>query len=234
MTRVVARFLWVLAFEATAIGGCNEVTSSNTAPLTLYVFSVNEFMGELVPLEGAHLCQTNTDNCDPSDETGEATIELPIDEDTSFTVVADGHVSALVPVIMPTPFDKEELTLRTNDLMEGRLGRLMVDYPMVDTGAILATRYPYSERATFELESATAVRFYEDEEGWWSLELTATTHVGRGGFVEVPLGDRHTIVAGGTARGCSALWGWPGEEENSYSLPVHAGYLTYLTLLCLQ
>ena len=230
MRRVVSRFLWVLALQAVATGGCNEVTVSDTAPLKLDILSLDEPSGDPVPLKGARLCQTDTTNCDTTNETGAATIQLPINEETSFTLVAENHVSNLVAVVMPVA--ENDLLMRTNNYMEAQFGRLMIDDPMVDTGAILATRYVYAEGATFESESAEAVPFYAAEDGWWSLDLTETTNSGRGGFVEVPPSDRHTIRSGGTALDCSAGWGWPGEDKDSYRVPVQPNYLTLLLLYC--
>lgn len=235
MRRMVSAFLWVLGFQIAATSGCNEVTFSNTAPLTLSVRSLDEPGGDVVLLEGAQLCQTKTAKCDDTNETGVATIELPIGEETSFTLEAKDHVSYLVPVIVSHGGQRDTFDMRTRNYAEADFGRLMTNYPMVGTGAILALRFGNEDgaRATFELEGAAGVPFYADEDGWWSLDLTETTKSGRGGFVEVPPGDRHTIRAGGTAQDCSAWWGWPGEDENSYRFPVRENYLTLVSLLCL-
>jgi hypothetical protein len=232
MRPVVSPFLWILVFQAATTGGCNEVKVSDTEPLTLIVKSADEPLAEGVLLEGAELCQTdNRANCARTNETGEVTIELPIGE-TSFTMEADGHVSYVVPVVMPHLKDYD-IVMLTDDYMKAMLTNLMIDYPMVGTGGIFAIRYPRAADATFELDSAPeAVPFYVDEDGWWSLDLIKTTGDGRGGFVEVPPGARHTIRAGGTAQDCSAWWGWPGEDENSYRVPVQANHLTYFVLLC--
>ncbi len=135
MKRTVMAFLWALALATAATDACNEVTFSNTAPLRLDVKSLHEPKAEPVPLEGAQLCQTNTVNCDLADETGEATIELPIGEETSFTVVAEGHVPYLVPVVLFGPHGQEDdFIMRTLAYVEADFGRIETDYPMVGTG----------------------------------------------------------------------------------------------------
>ncbi|MBW2510076.1 MAG: hypothetical protein JRE81_15710 [Deltaproteobacteria bacterium] len=208
------------------------MTDPDTAPLRLIVKSIDEPLAEGGLLEGAEICQTdNTANCERTDETGEVIIELPIGE-TSFTMEANGHVPYLVPVMMPHLHDFD-LVMRTDGYLEAEFAHLMSDYPMVGTGAIVVSRYQYAAGATFELESTEALGpFYAGEDGWWSFDLTATIGNGRAGFVEVPPGDRHTIRAGGTAEDCSAWWGWPGEDENSFHVPVLANHLTYFVLLC--
>ena len=95
-----ARFLPVVALLALPIQGCTEVTTPTTAPFALTVFSVDEAGGARVILVGAQLCETGTRNCAPSNEDGRASIPLPIAEETSVTLVKDGHASYLFPVFL--------------------------------------------------------------------------------------------------------------------------------------
>ena len=64
-----------------SIGGCNEVeTVPETATLELFL-TIGGTDSE--PNEGVSLCQTGTENCDLSGESGWATIQLPPGEEIS-------------------------------------------------------------------------------------------------------------------------------------------------------
>lgn len=220
-----------------ALLGCNEVTAPTTAPLVLSVTSVDAPLGEQVPLEGAQLCETDTANCAPSRADGRVSIKLPIGEETTITLEKDLHASYLVPVAIPSdqgfanPFE-----MYTDEHMVPQFERVMSDYPMRGTGTILIMLFPNFEGATFELVNATGKPFYTDEEGLWSTELTET-RAGRarqdsGGFVDVTPGDEYWVQFGGTAQSCSSTWLWPGDAENRFPVPVRAGYVSNLRVLC--
>jgi hypothetical protein len=232
MRYVVSQLVCIFALQALPIVGCTEVTDPTTAPLILNVLSMNEPLVWGGPIEGAQLCQTETANCDRTSPTGRARIELPIGEETSFTLVADGHQSSLVPVVMPASGMQDDFPVRTDKYMEAQLERVMADYPMTDTGAVRVYVFPTFAGATFELEEPVGTAFYADDQGWWNLDRTETTNVGLGGFVDVPPGDEYEIRVGGTAKDCTAWWGWPGDDGNSVTFPIRENYLTYVSLLC--
>ena len=74
--------------------GCNQVTSGpDTVQVSLVVV---EGPGKiplvgLTPLEGVAVCETDTTtNCETTDATGNATLELPSGQNVSWTLVKDG------------------------------------------------------------------------------------------------------------------------------------------------
>ena len=233
--RLSARVLAI--FALLVFPGCTEVTAPTTAPLTLFVTSVDVPLGEQVALGGAQLCQTDTANCAPSRPDGQASIKLPIGEETSVTLEKDEHASYLVPVLIPSaegvnnPFE-----MFTDEHMVVQFDRVMSDYPMRGTGAILIVLSPSFEGATFRLVNATSEPFYTDEEGLWSTTLTETRK-GRlrqvnGGFVNVTPGDEYWVQFGGEAKNCSTSWGWPGDDQNRFKVPVREGYMSNLRVVC--
>ena len=83
---------------------------------------------------------------------------------------------------------------------------------------------------TYELLSTTGTAYYVDEEGA-TLDLSATTALGDGGFIEVPPGV-HQVEFGGTARDCEASFAWEGDGSNQIEVPVRTGYITYGSMKC--
>ena len=233
--RFSARFLAILALHV--LLGCSEVGPATMAPLILNITSLDEPLGEQVALAGALLCESDTTNCKLSRANGQVTIQLPIGEETSITLVADEHAKYLVPVLVPTaagwdnPFE-----MYSDEHMVAQFKRLMSPYPMVGTAAIVILVFPSREGASFELVNATGKPFYTDEQGLWSTELNETTEGhGRsvvGGFVDVPPGGEYWVQFGGTAQSCSTSWGWPGDDQNRFKVPVRAGYVSRLSVIC--
>jgi len=106
-------------------------------------------------------------------------------------------------------------------------------YPMRGTGTVsVVMPIPYAG-VTFELDAATGVPFYVDEEWNWDPDLTATTVRGRGGFTEVTPGEVQ-INIGGSVNNCivrSDFYGWPSGID-SLRLPVREGYVTSVNVQC--
>jgi len=186
---------------------------------------------------GAQLCETDTRNCAPSNEDGRASIPLPIAEETSVTLVKDGHASYLFPVFLRPfgdnwdgPFD-----MATDGYMVAQFDRVDSRYPMLGTGSIEVAVFPGPdlEGTTFELVGATGEPFYWDEESWWTLGLK-TTSSGGGGFVEVTPGDQYQVRVGGTADKCTPVWGWAGDDVFSFRFPLREGYMTRVQLQCFK
>jgi hypothetical protein len=225
--------LWVgaLVLGAGALVGCQEVTSSNTAPLTRTVSGFDPEVGGQGALEGVKLCQTDTTKCALSDVNGVATIEVPFDQETSFTLEKDGYGSVLVPIFLSKDGGAGPSGMGTDQAFEKQFDRVMSKYPMEGTGTIRLSLTGAFAGVTFELVGGTGKAYYEDEDGNWSLGLTATTSRGRGGFVEVSPGEVE-VVYGGTAQGCLVDVGWPGNVENGIRFPVREGFQTFLTMGC--
>jgi hypothetical protein len=104
---------------------------------------------------------------------------------------------------------------------------------MRGTGTVFVVFQPVGlAGATLELDAATGVPFYSDEEWNWNPDLTATTLLGRGGFTEVTPGEVQVNVGGTAGRCVPFFFGWPGRAENSVRLPVREGYVTVVNVGC--
>jgi hypothetical protein len=57
--------------------------------------------GLLGPLEGVEICEFGTNNCVQTDDDGNATIDLPINEEVMFTTVKEGYASYLHAGLLP-------------------------------------------------------------------------------------------------------------------------------------
>ena len=229
--RLLARLLWVLVVFP--IGGCNEVTTP-TAPLLLTVTGY-DVDWEKAPLEGVEICETDTGNCKLTDANGQAALELPLDEEVSYTFEKNGYGSYILADLVRSDGEQRGMGMRTDEHLKMQFERVDSPYPMKPgTGRILLQ---VSERefagVTFELVNATGKPYYYDEERNWDPNLTATTPRGWGGFVEVSPGDRFRfhVIYGGTAQRCVPYVGWPG-EANSVWFPVREGYTTTVDMIC--
>ena len=132
---------------------------------------------------------------------------------------------------MPAEGNSGTLKPLTEQYIAEMHSRVMSPYPMRGTGAVWVIFDPPLAGATVELDAATGVRFYLDEESNWYPDLTATTARGRGGVTEVTPGEVQVNVRG-TADNCSIAFGWPSHGENSVRLPVREGYVTAVNMRC--
>jgi hypothetical protein len=177
-----------------------------------------------LPLEDVQLCQTDTTNCALSKGDGQVRIELPIGEETSYTLKKDGYASYLVPVVIPSDEGYQDVfSMATDEEMKAQFSRLGSFYPMLlGTGAVVLWVFPAFAGATFDLANATGKAYYVHERGDWRDDITATTSRGAGGFVEVPPGEEFQVNLGGTAAGC----------KDSIRFPVREGYITAASVTC--
>jgi len=110
-------------------------------------------------------------------------------------------------------------------------------YPMEGTGMIFvdvessAMGTAAVVGATLELIGATGKRYYRDMDANFDPDLTATTALGGGGFLEVSPGT-YVVEIGGTAENCVIRKGWPGATDNTVKLPVLEGYMSRATVDC--
>jgi hypothetical protein len=216
------------------MGGCAEVTTpQDIAPVTI---TVATYPGLGTPLENVQVCEIDTGTCVMSNADGEATLQIVVGKETSVTLDKEGYGSYLIPLLVPP----DGLTFSSGISNDVRLAtqheNVMSRYPPKDTGTILLhLRVRSFAGATFDLLEASAKAFYDDEEGWWDPDLTATTSspLGGGGFVEVSSGVYH-VGFGGTAERCAPedYRGWPGRFENSVRFPVREGYLSHVDVIC--
>jgi len=188
-------------------------------------------------LEGVELCQTDTTNCVMTDVKGEATIELPFNQEISYTLEKDGYAPWLVADVTDGLFDGTAwFPLFSHAASAEVYDSLMSPYPQRGTGTIWLRAWPRFAGVTFDLMGATGKAFYSVTNTILSPDLNATTSVGDGGFVEVGPGE-YQVEFGGTATGrgnCVPEFAWPGDENNTIRVPVREGYVTYGAMTCPQ
>jgi hypothetical protein len=183
-------------------------------------------------LEGAEVCELCTTNCELTDAQGMVTLQLPIGQETGYTVVKEGYASTLVPLVISESGYVGHAALAPDDLEAERYDQVMSPYPPRDTGSLLIQIWEQIPGATFELTPPTGKAYYLEEDASYSLDLDATTSRGVGGFTEVTPG-RVQVTVGGTAENCVVLMrGWPADSQNSTTAPVVEGYKTRVRFTC--
>jgi len=227
---LVSRLVWVFAFVALAIGGCNDVYTP--APLNLTIAGTDGSSDPWIhwPLEGVQVCEGVTEeNCEMSDASGQVTIDLPVGQ-IFYTLKKEGYDSVLIAQVHPeggrtmlggVSMWKNELRAAFYEFYESA-------YPRRGTGEIHMWVKPYPfPGATFDLVDATGKQYYDAEN---PLDAAATAHWGAGGFLEVTPGT-FQVKYGGTAENCALDWGWPS-GENSLRVPVLEDHVSVVILLC--
>lgn len=225
--------VFVATLGMVALVGCQEVTSPNTAPLTLFLFEFVSPGQRGPPLEGVQVCETDTDNCEVSSSIGLATIELPVDRESSYTLEKVGYAPYLVPIVVSEDGAEYDFQMVTEQFIAEQYDRLMSPYLSDRAGNVGFLLNVPLAGATFDLIDGMGKAYYEDEEGRWSADLISTTSTGEGGFVEVGPGE-YEAAYGGAAKGCAAnlKLGWPGNSDNSIRFPVRAGHRTLAEFTC--
>jgi hypothetical protein len=210
--------------------GCKEVTATpESVEFTLRVVG----RGNPEPIEGVQFCQLDIVNCAETDSDGLATIRLPPNTDTGWTLVKEGYL----PIVTPVHLDGDSgfsFTLDTDQEMTSLAQTSGFIYPYRDWGDVTITLGAGNTFVCVEFELANAVgqRFCTDEEGVPDSTLDATTcSWGRCSFMEVAPGIRE-IDFGGTAEACSLGWAWPGNHQDQIRVPVREGFRTYATIDC--
>jgi hypothetical protein len=229
---------WFYVGALLAMVGCNnEVTTPTTAPLALIVSTWDPEAEALVPVEGVQLCELATINCQRSDAKGRATIQVPFGEEINWTLTKEGYTSWLVADVIPAT--GVEIDWPTGLVPVEQYQRLDSPYPMRGMGRVAFELDPPIAGATAELVGATGKQYYEDDDesrpcescGSWSLDLTETTSVGRGGFVEVGPGE-FQLKFGGSGQTCRLKLGLPGDTGNSVRFQVREGYASFVAMYC--
>jgi len=246
--RALARWLWVFALLVSPLGGCNEVTPP---PETVQARIAVKDNFEQTPLEGAKICQTETEppKCVTTNADGVGTLELPANQRVSYTVEKEGYESLLYPLLTGMAGVDTDLTasVLSDAWVADAFANLQSDYPMTDRGMIHVVIAPRFAGVTLALVNATGKSWYKDEVDNWSPDLEATTSggigleqfVADGGFVDVVPG-KYQVEIGGTAQGCilafqgGAVRGWPGDAPNRVLVPVRAGFSTRTPVGCAE
>ena len=224
-----SRGLLIVALFLYPVLGCDS-GSSSVGTLTVIVDGWNAEADARVSLEGVELCEAGTPNCATTNADGVGSIDLPIDEEITYTLVKEGYASYLFADIVPASGFQLEFLMLTDELLASQYERLMSSYPPEGEGEIAIELHPTFAGVTFDLETS-GKGYYVDETEAWSSDLTETSSEGRGGFLEVEPGS-FQIELGGTAEGCAAGLAWPGNVENSIRVPVLEGHRTFATANC--
>jgi hypothetical protein len=215
--------------------GCQQVED---APPTFTFDRLRAFNSptDVVPLEGALLCQMDAETCGLSDAGGRVSVEIPIGVETAVTLTKEGYLPYLFPFVAGPAGRSASFGVESNQLAANQYERVESPYPMGSQGAVFLAARPLNiVGATFELLDATSVtQFYLDEECWFDPNLKATASCdGWGGFTEVNPGVLQAKI-GGRVSGCKPVYGWPGDAEDTVRFPVREGYATWVSWNCVQ
>lgn len=229
-----SRWAGVVAWLALPIVACTQVTEGESEPVQLALTVRDLGLGGV--LEGVQVCGADRTKCVTTDGNGEATLELPLDQEVTWTLEKEGWGSILVADVTDETFVPATGALMPSDQWLSEAYKRMEDspYPFEGTGSIVVwTDSPPFEGATFGIvEAGGEPRLYYGTEAQWpSLELVATTSRGWGGFIEVGPGDVEFEI-GGRAERCVLTWGWPGDTGNTIRVPVQEGYSTHASVTC--
>jgi hypothetical protein len=247
--RLLAALVWIFGVWVLPLVGCVEVEPPSSVTGLMRVV---EYQGEdndvppietnnpgLPALEGVEVCENNTTNCDRTNADGQATLQLPINEEVSYTLTKDAYTPTLQAEVTDpgdvgtgtTQTISPKVTMWSEELRSNWFESLLSPYPQRGTGTIYVFMNPAIEGATFELIGATGEAFYEAALDDPRLDLEATTSMGTGGFVEVGPGE-FQIELGGTATRCLPIRAWPGDARNRIRVPVEAGHFTVASVAC--
>jgi hypothetical protein len=209
------------------------------------IFSESNPDGSVTGLEGVEFCEADTDNCDLSNASGLAIVNVAVDQEIQFTIEKQGYGKWLMADVSDE--DAEVSTTRrmyTDAQLEAVAAQLNAAYPW--TGGIVGLVINPSEVAGLTLAPAGSTIgevgesfYYDSATEEYSVDLQAGTAVetnwylplGAGGFTEVTPGVQQ-FEFGGTAGNCVASWAWPGDTANTIRVPVREGYRTYGSMIC--
>ena len=214
-----------------------------------YVLTLTELKpnGTTPLLEGVQVCEADADpmNCAMSDEFGAATLDVPADQEITFTIEKEGYGKWVMADVSDE--NTESIASRrmyTDAQLEAVAGQLNTEYPWTDGIVGLVINPSEAEGLTFAPVGSTVGAvgesfYYDSATEEYSLDLEAGTAVeldwylplGAGGFTEVTPGVQQ-FEFGGTGGDCEASWAWPGDTPNTMRVPVRDGYRTYGSMIC--
>jgi hypothetical protein len=243
--RVVAICVWLFPLWVHAIG-CSDVEERATVSVVFRVLDsegqdvtlppLDDFHPDLSPLEGVEVCDLATADCAVTGTDGQAILEMPIEEEVSYTLTKPRYVPTLqVDVTELRYVNSGRVSPRaimwTEERRSSWFDQLQSPYPQRGTGTIYVFTLPPIEGATFQLIGATGKAFYEAALDDPRLDLQATTSMGTGGFIEVGPGEFDIEVRGAATR-CNPYRSWPGDGQNRIRAPVRAGHFTIVGAAC--
>ena len=208
---------------------------------------------EIVPIEGAMVCQVGVNNCVTSNKLGIATIYFPKNQEIAFTVEKEGYgpwvFGNVTDEYFPDPvkLDGGDATapMYTHEQLAAIAERLQTPYPWKG-GIVGLLRWLNPNQGVKFLpvgptaEAVGRAFYFDASTQQYSLDLEATTSffglqdapLAEGGFTEVVPGVQQFEFVG-TAGDCPhASWGWPGDAPNRLRVPVLEGYITYGSVRC--
>lgn len=209
-------------------GGEGGVGGSPTE-LRLFVQSW-EPGGATGALPGVEICQMDANNCVTTGEDGNATIELPADEEVALELTKEGFGSYLDSHVVPAMGAAEAKVMATDARFNEMHELVGSPYPMEGTGTLHLNILNGFGGATLALVGdATGPGWYRDENLDWDAELTATTSGGGGGFTEVSPGVVQVDIGGAD---CTLVQGWAGDADNRIKVPIKEGFLSRADVNC--
>lgn len=239
--------LCAVALTAVTLVGCSETTGelngggtggdggANTATALFLVTEWTPVRGNIGAAVGVQICQTGTTNCVETGDLGSAFLEVPVDQEVSATMDKDGFNRVLNSFVVSEGGSGFALGLATEQRIKDQHDLMGSPYPMQGTGMIFINTRALAgatlEGATLELIGTTGERFYRDMDANFDPDLTATTALGGGGFLEVSPGQ-YVVEIGGTAENCVITQGWLGAADNTVKLPVLEDYMSVAVVAC--
>jgi hypothetical protein len=210
-----------------------------TVGVDVTVSGAEEPFGDLVPLEGAEVCEDGTDNCATTNVDGEATLQIPGNLEFAYAVTPP---SAFFPSLIPQVSDSDippspNFTVLSEDTLMGFAALLNTEFPPT-TGTIGLVVYenPFPELVgipgvSFELIEGTGRLYYLNDSNLPTTMLTETVDNGSGGFVEASEGTLEIGLSG--VQNCERPYSaWPGSEANQFRVPSRVGFLTLPAIWC--
>lgn len=198
-------------------------TGGATAEVRLFVTGW-EPEGTTGALEGVEVCEVDTDNCVTTNESGNAVIDVPAEEEVAMTYVKEGYAKYLNMLVVPAEGLVEPSAMATDQRFQEQHELVGSPYPMEGTGTIFLDDGREYVGATFALVGdATGTEWYRDDDLDWDSGLTATTSGGGGGFSEVAPGVVQVEI--GDAN-CTIVRGWAGDADNRLKILVKEGFMS--------
>ena len=217
---------------AGGFGGAGETATLQLLPMEL------DADGKQVRLAGVRVCEADAANCGVSDGLVPLELQMPANQEISYTQERDGFDSELRSDIMSPGVTLVIPVMTPAASIADQYEELMSPYPPDGTGAVYVIVWAGIAggpipNATIELVDGAGEekRFYIDDERVWNSDLTATTARGVGGFVEVAPGEAQVRI-GGAATDCEVFRGWPGDDEKTIRMAVREGFTTSARVVC--
>lgn len=151
------------------------------ALLCLGALSIGKPEGATGPLAGVEVCELDTNNCVTTNESGNAVLEVPAEQDVAVTYVKEGYAKYVNMLVVPAGGIGEPTGMATDQRFQEMHQLVGSPYPMEGTGTVFIDIVNRYEGATLSLVGdATGKAWYRDEELDWDPDLTESTAGGGG------------------------------------------------------